>query len=57
LVDQLTSQHCEELGVVQCGQPFAMEIEAIDAFNNRCCNHSLCSQPAACERRTHALGS
>ena len=36
LVDQLTSQHAEELGAVQCGQPFALEVEALDAFNNRC---------------------
>lgn len=36
LVDQLTSQHAEELGTVQCGQPFALEVEALDAFNNRC---------------------
>lgn len=35
LVDQLTSQHAEELGTVQCGQPFALEVEALDAFNNR----------------------
>lgn len=36
LVDQLTTQHAEELGAVQCGQPFALEVEALDAFNNRC---------------------
>ncbi|KAL4443930.1 hypothetical protein ABPG75_011667 [Micractinium tetrahymenae] len=36
LVDQLTSQNAEEVGVVQCGQQFAMEVEALDAFNNRC---------------------
>lgn len=35
LVDQLTSQHTEELGIVQCGQPFALEVEALDSFNNR----------------------
>ncbi|PRW58303.1 Structural maintenance of chromosomes flexible hinge domain-containing 1 [Chlorella sorokiniana] len=36
LVDQLTSQHAEELGTVQCGQLFVLEVEALDAFNNRC---------------------
>ena len=36
LVDQLTSQHAEELGIVQCGQPFTLEVEALDSFNNRC---------------------
>lgn len=35
LVDQLTSQNAEEVGVVQCGQQFVMEVEALDAFNNR----------------------
>lgn len=35
LVDQLTSQHAEELGIVQCGQTFSLEVEALDAFSNR----------------------
>jgi hypothetical protein len=36
LVDQLTSQHAGQLGEVQCGETFALEVSAWDAFGNRC---------------------
>jgi len=36
LIDEGVSQCAEELGVVYCGKPFALEVEALDAFNNRC---------------------
>lgn len=36
LVDQGNSQAADEVGVVQCGRPFSLEIEALDRLNNRC---------------------
>ena len=36
LVDQVNSQSPEQQGFVLCGQPFALEIEALDRLNNRC---------------------
>lgn len=36
LVDQVNSQSPEQQGFVLCGQPFALEIEALDRMNNRC---------------------
>ena len=32
---QAASQNPDELGVVQCGQPFHREIEALDGYSNR----------------------
>jgi hypothetical protein len=39
LLEQGASQSqpsADELGVVRCGQPFALEVEALDRFSNRC---------------------
>ena len=36
LVDQVNSQSSEQQGFILCGQPFALEIEALDRLNNRC---------------------
>ena len=48
LVDQLTSQNAEELGTVQCGQPFVLEVEALDHFNNRCVSVCVCARCGVC---------
>eukprot|EP00887_Chlorella_sp_A99_P005757 scaffold1.g5757.t1 len=36
LVEQATSQSPDELGVVQCGQPFLLELQMQDHHGNRC---------------------
>ena len=45
-ISQVTSQSPDELGVVQCGQPFELEIEALDRFSNRCTGGAAAGIPA-----------
>lgn len=48
----------QDLTVIQCGQPFYLEIEAIDACNNRYqANDYLCYSDVGSQRLLHACQS